>query len=149
MVKIDDHDLHGGRAVIHYGGDGTQTPPRSDNRQRVNDAVLFYVVQVCGSFVNVSESAQRVLFRVNRTSYVTFEREKHQLRPATQFKATIQQYTRHDCPVYMAGFDLTAKRLQTIEPWPFIYIVPTIAWQAFQALYVEKNEAKYRALLGR
>ncbi len=149
MARIDEDDLHGGRTVIHYGGDGTQPPPRSDNRHRVNDAVLFYVVQVCGSFVNVSESAQRVLLRANRTSFVTFECEKHQLRPATQFKAVIEQYTRHKCPVYMADLYLTAKTLQTIEPWPFIYIAPKIARQAFQALYVEKDEGKYHALQGR
>lgn len=142
MAKIDQDDLHAGRTVLHYGGDGTQTPPRTDNRHRVNDAVLFYVVQLCGSFVNVSESAQRVLLRANRTSFVTFEREKHQLRPATKFKAVIEQFTRYKCPVYMAGLDLTAKTLQTIEPWPFIYIAPKIAWQAFQTLYVEKDAAK-------
>jgi hypothetical protein len=147
MAKVNDSSLSGGRQVQQLGSatDG-QEAPRTDNRYRVNDSVRFYVVQLCGTWVNVTETAQRVLKRKNRQSYVTFEGAEYQLRPATQFRDVLRTYTKHGADVHLLGMEVTNKNLDEVDPWPFIWIEPKVAKQVFQAYHIDKDMERFSAL---
>jgi hypothetical protein len=147
MAKVDDKSISGGRTVWQHGsaGDG-QEAPRTDNRYRVNDAVRFYVVQLCGTWVNVTETAQRVLKRKNRQSYVTFEGVEYQLKPATQFRDVLKTYTKHEATVHLLGMDVTNGNLKDVESWPFIWIVSKPARLIFQAYHIDKDMKRWEQL---
>ena len=147
MAKIDDSSISGGRQVRQLGSArDTQEDPRTDNRYRVNDSVRFYVVQLCGTWVNVTETAQRVLKRRNRQSYVTFEGSEYQLRPATQFRDVLKSYTKYGADVHLLGLEVTNKNLDAVVPWPFIWIVSKPAKMIFQAYHIDKDMERFSAL---
>ena len=135
---MDDLDASAGRSVLFRGGE-KQVIPEKDNRYRVQDSVRFYVVQLGGTWVNVSEYGERVLHRANRQSYVTFERNKYQLRREADLKPLLAQYVESGAQVYVGGLTVTAKTLEEIEPWPFIYIAPKAARDIYKD-FVSKRQ---------
>ena len=147
MANVDDNDIFGGRNVRGYGSASEgQEAPRADNRYRVNDSVRFYVVQLCGTWVNVTETAQRVLKRKNRQSYVTFEGAEYQLRPASQFLDVLKSYTKYGADVHLLGLEVTHNNVDAVVPWPFIWIVPKAAKLIFQAYHIDKDMERWEQL---
>jgi hypothetical protein len=141
---IDENDMMAGRTVWQNGSpEGEPIKPEGDNRHRVQDSLKFYVIQLVGTWVNVSEYGERVLQRQNRQSYVVFENARHQVRPENQFKAILKQFVDVDCPIHIGSLDVTKDNLGEIEPFPFIYIAPKISYAAFRAYYVDKNYAEF------
>ena len=146
---LDDSDMMGGQSIWSRGStEGKQLIPEGDNRYRQNFSEKFYVVQLVGTWVNVSEYAERVLHRKNRQSYVVFEGANHQLRPSRLLKPTLKQYTDVKCEIHNGGNDITNRNLDRLEPYPFIYIAPKIAREAFQAYFIDDNYEEWRRSQG-
>jgi hypothetical protein len=137
---MTDDDPQAGRTVWFRSSDG-QLKPEGDNRYRVNASAKFYVVQLVGHFVNLSEYGERVIHRANRQSYVTFEGKRHQLRRSGLLKDTLKQFVEAGIPVYIGGLTVDSKNLHKVEPWPFIYIAPKAAWAIFKAEYLDKRSS--------
>lgn len=87
---IQSDDVRGGRSFWQYTSD-TQLPPKGDNRERVTHSAKFYVIQLIGSWVNVSESAERTVRYRNRLRWVRFENREYELRKSELFNPFLRR----------------------------------------------------------
>ncbi len=89
-TKASD-DIFAGRSFWQRSSD-TQERPQGDSRYRVTHSVKFYVVQLMGSWVNVSESAERTVRYRNNARWVRFENKEYELRKAERFKPLLTRF---------------------------------------------------------
>jgi hypothetical protein len=136
----ESNDVFAGRAVRQRLSD-EQHMPTGDNRHRVNHSDKFYVVQLIGSWVNVVESAERVVKYRNRLRWVTFENKEYELRRQAQLKPFVGRFLQFGCYAYVGGRDVyTEKELKKLVEKPFIYIASAEALRIFNDLMKKTKE---------
>ena len=127
-------DVSGGRSFWQYTSE-TQQPPKGDNRQRVTHSAKFYVVQLIGTWVNVSESAERTIHYRNRLRWVRFENREYQLRKSEHFKPFLRRFIQGGCYAYVGGKDLFSEHeTENLQSEQFIYIASSEALKIFNEL---------------
>lgn len=105
-TKVSD-DIFCGRSFWQHSSD-TQELPQGDNRYRVTHSVKFYVVQLIGTWVHVSESAERsVKYRAN-ARWVRFENKEYELRKADRFKSILTRFLQGGCYAYIGSKQVNA-----------------------------------------
>lgn len=130
-ATVQSDDVFGGRSFGQSSSD-VQKKPEGDSRYRVNASAKFYVVQLIGSWVHISESAQRTIHYQNRLKYVRFENKQHQLRKATEFKGFVSRFINGGCYAYIGSKQVnTLGELGKVEAFPFIYIASSEALRKF------------------
>jgi len=127
-------DIFAGRSFWQWSSDEQQLP-QGDNRHRVTHSTKFYVVQLIGYWVNVSESAERSVHYRNRLKWVRFENREYELRSADRFKAFLSRFIEGGCYAYIGGKEVhTLKELDRVEAYPFIYIASSESLRIFNEL---------------
>lgn len=135
-------DVFADRLVRQFFSD-TQHMPTGDNRHRVNHSDKFYVVQLIGLWVNVVESAERVIKYRNRLRWVTFEDKEYELKNQTKFKPFIGRFIQFGCSAYVGGIEVhTEKNLRKLVEKPFIYIASAEALKIFNKLMKMTQEKR-------
>lgn len=113
----------------------TQQEPKSDNRHRVEHSAKFYVVQLIGTWVNISESAERSVRSRNGLRWITFETKEYELKKADAFKPFISRFLQLGCYAYVGGKQVDNERdMRSITPHRFIYISSTAALDVFNQM---------------
>lgn len=124
----------------------TQQEPQGDNRQRVEYSTKFYVVQLIGTWVNVVESAERVIRSRNGLRWVTFETKEYELRRANDFKPFLSRFLQLGCYAYIGGKHIEReKELRSIIEHRFIYISSTEALKIFNRMRQSKLALRKRS----
>jgi hypothetical protein len=127
-------DIFAGRSFWQYTSD-IQKLPEGDNRCRVTHSEKFYVVQLMGSWVHVSESAERSIEYRNRLKWVRFENKKYELRNANKFKSFVGRFVQGGCYAYVGGKEVhSEKAINRLIEQPFIYISSSEALRIFNDL---------------
>ena len=99
---IVSDDIFAGRSFSQTSSD-TQQLPEGDNRYRVTKSAKFYVLQLMGSWVHVSESAERSIRYRNGLKWVTFEKREYQLRKAVDLKRFVGRFIQGGCYAHVGG----------------------------------------------
>ena len=124
-------DQFADRAVRQNLSD-SQLHPEGDNRHRVERSAKFYVVQLIGTWINIVESAERVVRSRNNLRWVTFEANEYELRKADAFKPFVARFIQGGCYAYVGGKHIQREKdLAPLISFPFIYISSTAALQLF------------------
>ncbi|GAA4003992.1 hypothetical protein [Sphingomonas humi] len=127
-------DVRGGRSFWQYTSD-TQQLPKGDKRERVTHSAKFYVVQLIGSWVNVSESAERTVHYRNRSRWVRFENREYELRKSETLKPLLLKFIRGGCYAYVGGKEVSSEReIEALRSEQFIYLASSEALKIFQSL---------------
>ena len=109
--------------------------PEGDNRLRVNYSEKFYVVQLIGSWLHISESAERVVTFKKRLRWVRFESREYELRKAETFKPFVGRFIGMGCYAYVGTKQVdTVKQLNRLVEQPYIDIASSEALKTFQKL---------------
>lgn len=138
-ATIDTEDQLAGRSFWQHSSD-TQEPPKGDNRYRVTHSAKFYVVQLIGTWVHVSESAERTVSYRNRLRWVRFENREYQLRGADKFKAFVGRFIQGGCYAYIGGKEVhTERELNKLQSEQFIYLASSEALKIFNDLRRKKT----------
>lgn len=117
--------------------------PTGDKRHLISNSDQFYVVQLMGSWVNVVESAERVIKYRNRHRWVTFERKEYELKKSVQFKPFVGRFIQFGCYAYIGGKEVhTEKELKRLVEQPFIYIASAEALRVFNSLMKKTQEKR-------
>lgn len=128
---VASDDQFAGRTVKQGWADDQQRP-QGDNRYRVEHSAKFYVVQLIGTWVNVVESAERVVRSRNNLRWVTFEAKEYELKKADAFKPFIARFLQGGCYAYIGGKHVAHEReMKGIEAHRFIYISSTAAMRVY------------------
>ena len=90
-ATIVSDDVFAGRSFSQLSSDVQQLPD-GDNRYRVTKSAKFYIVQLMGSWVHVSESAERSIRYRNGLKWVTFEKREYQLRKSIKLKRLVGRF---------------------------------------------------------
>lgn len=142
---IVSDDVRGGRSFWQYTSD-TQQPPKGDNRERVTHSAKFYVVQLIGTWVNVSESAERTVHYRNRLRWVRFENREYELRKSELFKPFLRKFLQGGCYAYVGGKDISSEReVEALRSEQFIYIASSEALKIFNELQRSRGQKPNRA----
>lgn len=140
-ATIVSDDIFAGRSFSQTSSD-TQQLPRGDNRYRVTKSAKFYVLQLMGSWVHVSESAERSIRYRNGLKWVTFEKREYQLRKAADLKRFVGRFIQGGCYAHVGGKTVySIKELNRLVDQEFIYISSSAALKVF-------NELQARTLRG-
>lgn len=119
------------RFFWQYSSD-TQRLPEGDNRYRVHHSAKFYVVQLIGAWLNVSEFAERKVTYRNRLRWVCFEKRDFELRKADRFKPFLTHFIQGGCYAYVGGKQVsTVRELNKMQEAEFIYIASAEALRVF------------------
>lgn len=133
-ATVVSDDIFGGRSIVQTTSEKQQLPT-GDNRYRITHSEKFYIVQLMGSWVHVSESAERTVRYRNHLKWVRFENKEYQLRKAVSFKQFVSQFIQGGCYAYVGSKEVhTIKTLGKLEPQPFIYIAASEALKKFNDL---------------
>lgn len=133
-ATVATDDQFAGRSVRQMWSE-QQRAPLGDKRYRVELSTRFYVVQLIGTWVNVVESAERVVKSRNNLRWVTFETKEYELRKADAFKPFLARFLQGGCYAYVGGKQIdTEKEIRSIDPHPFIYISSTAALKIFNEM---------------
>jgi hypothetical protein len=137
-------DVFAGRSFWQVSSD-VQEMPKGDQRYRVTHSAKFYVVHLMGTWLAVSESAERTVQYRNRLRWVRFENRDYQLRKAASFKAFMGRFIQGGCYAYVGGKHVdTEKELNLLIPQDFIYIAPSESMRIFNELRKRKMEERWR-----
>jgi len=137
-ATMNSDDIFAGRSFWQYSSD-TQELPEGDNRYRVTHSEKFYIVQLMGSWVHISESAERTVRYRNRLKWVTFEKKEYELRKAERFKPFVARFIQGGCYAHVGGKTVyTEKELNRLAAHPFIYIASSEALKIFNDLRQQK-----------
>lgn len=133
-ATVISEDIFAGRTFVQPSSD-IQELPKGDNRYRVSHSVKFYIVQLMGTWLHVSESAQRSVKYNNRLKWVRFENRDYELRSKNDFKAFIGRFIQGGCYAYIGSKAVyTQKELNKIEHQDFIYLSSSSALLIFNKL---------------
>ena len=135
-------DVFAGRSFWQSSSE-SQEPPQGDNRYRVNRSAKFYVVQLIGTWVHISESAERTVRSRNGLRWVTFESKEYQLKRAEQFKPFIARFVQGGCYARVGGKEVeTEKEVNKLAAHPFIYIASSEALRIFNEMWQKRKGSK-------
>jgi hypothetical protein len=133
-ATVISDDIFAGRSV-RQASSNTQKIPEGDGRYRTTYSAKFYVVQLMGVWVNVSESAERTVHYRNRAKWVRFENKHYELKREENFKSFVGHFIQGGCYAYVGGKEVyTVKELNNIEEWPFIYISSSESLRIFNEM---------------
>lgn len=135
-------DVFAGRSFWQSSSD-TQISPKGDQRYRVTYSEKFYVVQLIGTWLHVSESAERTVRYRNRLRWVRFENKEYELRNSNRFKQFLSRFIQGGCYAYVGGKEIhTEKELGKVESYPFIYIASSESLRIFNELRANKSQQR-------
>jgi hypothetical protein len=141
---IVSEDVRGGRSFWQYTSD-VQRPPKGDSRERVTHSAKFYVVQLIGTWVNVSESAERTVHYRNRSRWVRFENREYELRKSELLKPFLRRFIQGGCYAYVGGKDIhTEREVEALRSEQFIYIASSEALRIFKDLERSRKKRESR-----
>lgn len=125
-----------GRTTTYKSSDA-QLPPEGDARHRVNTSVKLYIANlVCGTkgcTLNMTESAERVRLREHGQTTVRFEGDRYALKRASELHAFLSGFLARGVTTYVGGVRI--EKPDSIEPFPFIYVVAKNDYQAFMRFH--------------
>jgi hypothetical protein len=111
-----------------------------DNRYRVAHSAKFYIVQLMGTWVHVSESAQRTVQYRNQLKWVRFENREYQLKSEKEFKPFVGRFIQWGCYAHVGGKTVyTEREFKKLIEQPFIYISSSEALKIFDQLRRDKQ----------
>lgn len=88
-----------------------------------------------GSWVHVSESAERSVQYRNRLKWVRFENREYELKNAERFKPLVGRLIQGGCYAYVGSKTVyTVRELNKLIEQPFIYISSSEALKIFNDL---------------
>lgn len=120
------------RTTTFSPGD-TQRPPKGDARRRINASAKFYIANlVCGTkgcTLNMTESAERVRHSEHGITTVQFEGERYALKREKELHDFVSSFFGRGVAVYVGGIEV--KKPDSIERFPFIYVVTKKNYQSF------------------
>lgn len=141
-ATVVSDDVFAGRSFSQLSSD-VQQLPEGDNRCRVTKSAKFYIVQLMGSWVHVSESAERSIRYRNGLKWVTFEKREYQLRKSIELKRLVGRFIQGGCYAHVGGKTVySVKELNQLVDQEFIYLSSSAALKIF-------NELQAKTLRGR
>lgn len=141
---LESEDIYADRSVWHMES-GSQELPKGDNRHRKSFSVKFYLVQLIGEWVHVSESAERTVRSRSGLRWVTFENREYELKKAENFKEFVGRFIKGGCYARIGGKKVrNIKELNFIESQPFIYIASSESLRVFKEMQVRNKDFPYR-----
>ncbi|PNU05426.1 hypothetical protein [Novosphingobium guangzhouense] len=102
---IDQDDPLAGR-WIKSATTEQQGKPVGDNRFRVNVSKKFYIAQLTGAFLNIYETAERVVHKKAGLSFVIFEGNRYQLRAPEDLGRILDMALSKGVHVNLGGLEL-------------------------------------------